>query len=91
MVKKNVASTRRRSRDEAEHYGREIAKKLGDEKSISFYTLACMKHDPSRLLRKAHEIVADGGARNPGAVFVKWLQNLDTQAELFEPGVVASG
>ena len=91
MVKKNVASTRKRSRDEAEHYAQEIAKKLGDEKSISFYTLACMKHDPSRLLRKAHEIVADGGARNPGAVFVKWLQNLDTQAELFEPGVVASG
>lgn len=87
--KNNVASAQGRSRDEAAYFAQKIAVKLQDEKSISFYTLACMKHDPSRLLRKAHEIIADGGARNPGAVFVQWLQGLDKSDETGERGVVA--
>ena len=34
----------------------------------------CSKYDPTHLLQKAAEIVADGGARNPGAVFVDWIK-----------------
>jgi hypothetical protein len=56
------------------HYAQLIAEKLGDQKSITFYKIACQKYDPEKLLKKAHAIVADGGADNPGAVFVTWLK-----------------
>ena len=55
-------------------YAKELAKILKDKKSLSFYKLACQKHDPLRLLQKAIEIISDGGARNPGAVFTDWLK-----------------
>jgi hypothetical protein len=77
MNKNNVRQQPVRSRDEAQYYAQNIAEKLRDTKSLSFYTQACLRHDPTRLLQKAHEIVADGAARNPGAVFVKWLQTLE--------------
>lgn len=62
--------------EKIEYYSKELAKKLHDEKSISFYKQACLRHDPDLLLRKAHEIVGDGAAKNPGAVFVSWIKTL---------------
>ena len=62
------------SEDEVAYYAQQIAEKLGDTKSISFYKQAVLRHNPHTLLQKAHEIVADGGAKNPGAVFVDWLK-----------------
>jgi hypothetical protein len=78
-MNKNVKEQREEIKTEGEkanYFAQEIARKLGDTKSISFYRQACLWHDPQRLLEKAHEIMADGGARNPGAVFVKWLNGL---------------
>lgn len=82
---KNVTGKREKDNtagEKADYYAQEIAKKLGDTKSISFYRQACLRHDPQRLLEKAHEIMADGGARNPGAVFVKWLKSLNAPEQL---------
>ena len=79
-VNNNVKGKRAKSENEdegkADYYAKVIAEKLGDNKSLSYYRAACMRHDPIRLLQKAQEIMADGGARNPGAVFVKWLKDL---------------
>lgn len=58
------------------HYAKLIAAKLGDQKSLTFYKIACQKYDPETLLQKAHAIMADGGAEKPGAVFVAWLKGL---------------
>ena len=63
-------------KDKVEYFAEQLADKLNDRKSLSFYRIACRKHDPHLLLRKAAEIVRDGGARKPGAVFVHWLQSL---------------
>lgn len=62
--------------DKINYYAEQLADKLNDRKSLSFYRVACRMHDPHRLLRKAAEIVKDGGARKPGAVFARWLQAL---------------
>jgi len=56
-----------------------LADKLNDQKSLSYYRIACRHHDPYQLLRKASEIVSDGGARKPGAVFTKWLGGFKKQ------------
>lgn len=64
--------------DEVNYYAEQLAVKLNDRKSLSFYRVVCRKYDPHRLLRKAAEIIGDGGARKPGAVFVHWLQTLQT-------------
>ena len=60
--------------EEVAYYAQQIAEKLGDTKSISFYKQGVLRHNPQTLLEKAHEIMADGGAKNPGAVFVDWLK-----------------
>lgn len=64
------------SREEMEYYANLLAKKLGDQKSVSYYRILCRKFKPEMLLEKAAAIVADGGARNPGAVFVQWIKTL---------------
>ena len=64
--------------DKINYYAEQLADKLNDRKSLSFYRVACRKHDPHLLLRKAAEIVRDGGARKPGAVFVHWIQTLQS-------------
>jgi hypothetical protein len=62
--------------DQVEYYAQLLADKLNDAKSLSFYRLVCARHNPTKLLQKAAEIVKDGGAKKPGAVFVHWLQTL---------------
>lgn len=69
-----------KSRAEVSYYAELIADKLGDRKSLAYYRKQCKKYDGSALLRKASEIVADGGARNPGAVFVKWIQQAEARS-----------
>jgi hypothetical protein len=65
----------KRTEEEISYYAEKLAEKLGDRKSLSFYKVMCGQYEPSRLLQKAAEIIADGGARNPGAVFVAWLKS----------------
>jgi hypothetical protein len=73
--KKNVKEKEdRESEERIAYYAGLIAEKLGDSKSISYYKLACRMHNPDRLYQRADEIVTDGGARNPAAVFVAWLK-----------------
>jgi hypothetical protein len=62
--------------DQVEYYAEQLADKLNDHKSLSYYRIVCARYNPDRLLRKAAEIIRDGGARKPGAVFVDWLQSL---------------
>lgn len=63
-------------KDQVEYYAQLLADKLDDRKSLSYYRLVCARYNPDTLLRKAAEIVGDGGARKPGAVFVDWLKTL---------------
>lgn len=63
-----------RSQEEIEYYAALLADKLEDSKSLSFYKAVCTQHNPTVLLQKAAEIIKDGGARNPAAVFVDWLK-----------------
>jgi hypothetical protein len=65
-----------KDKDKVEYYAKLLAEKLGDQKSLSFYRIVCARYNPNRLLKKAAEIVSDGGARKPGAVFVHWVQSL---------------
>lgn len=90
MNKNVVESTKEKSEksDKAEYYAGLLAEKLGDQKSISYYRSACRRHDPHKLLQKAHEIVADGKAKNPAAVFVQWLKK--EQSKQFEQLQLAS-
>jgi DNA-binding Lrp family transcriptional regulator len=64
-----------KDKDKVEYYAQLLANKLNDQKSLSFYRIACARHNPEKLLQKAAEIVKDGGARKPGAVFVAWLKS----------------
>lgn len=76
-INKNVVEkTKEKSEksDRAEYYADLLAEKLGDQKSIGYYRSVCHRFDPHMLLRKAHEIVTDGKAKNPAAVFVQWLK-----------------
>lgn len=59
----------------AEYYADLIAKMLGDQSSFSFYRAVCMRNDGAILLKKATEIVRDGGARKPAAVFTAWFKS----------------
>ena len=63
-------------KDQVEYYAKLLADKLNDQKSLSYYRLVCARYNPAMLLQKAAEIVGDGGARKPGAVFVDWLKTL---------------
>lgn len=60
--------------DKINYYAEQLADKLNDRKSLSFYRIVCRRHNPHVLLQKAAEIIKDGGARKPGAVFVAWLR-----------------
>jgi hypothetical protein len=73
-IYKNVSQKTKESRDRGEYYAQLLADKLGDQKSINFYRAICIRYDPHELLRKAHEIITDGKARNPAAIFVHWLR-----------------
>ena len=70
---KKENNVNKKDEKEIDYFANLLADKLNDQKSISFYKIACRKRDPHELLRKASEIVSDGGARNPAAVFTKWL------------------
>jgi DNA-binding transcriptional ArsR family regulator len=69
-IEKNVRDRNR----ELEYYAGLLADKLNDRKSITYYRAMCKRYPPQALIQKAQEIVADGGARNPAAVFVGWLK-----------------
>jgi hypothetical protein len=69
-----VQKGRSEQADRADYYAGLIADTLGDPASISFFKAACRRHDGAKLLQKATEIVKDGGARKPAAVFTAWLQ-----------------
>ncbi len=57
-----------------EYFADLLAGTLNDRASISYYRKACREHDPIMLLDKAKQIVGDGGARKPAAVFTAWLK-----------------
>lgn len=60
--------------DMVNYYADLLAEKLHDKKSVRFYRAACARHNVDKLLQKAAEIVKDGQAKKPAAVFVHWLQ-----------------
>ena len=70
----NVTKYNAKDTDEVAYYAGLIAEKLGDQKSLTYYKIACHRFNPQLLLEKAAEIMGDGGARNPGAVFADWLK-----------------
>src|SRR2546421_7456073 len=70
----NVIKQNKRDQDEVGYYANLLADKLRDQKSLTYYKIACQRFTPQTLLQKAAEIMADGGARNPGAVFADWLK-----------------
>jgi DNA-binding transcriptional ArsR family regulator len=76
ITRKNKKNVDCKNDDEAEvrYYAELLADTLRDEKSLSYYLAACRRHNPQRLLEKAKQIISDGGARNPAAVFVAWLK-----------------
>lgn len=63
-------------KEKAQYYANLIAEKLQDSRSLTFYKVACLRHDPQKLLEKAQEIAADKVAKKPGAVFVSWLKTI---------------
>jgi DNA-binding transcriptional ArsR family regulator len=58
----------------ADYFAELLAGALSDRKSMAYYRMVCRRHDGTRLLDKAKQIVADGGARKPAAVFAAWLK-----------------
>ncbi len=76
----NVTKYNAPDKDEKEYYAKLLADKLGDQKSLTYYKIACQRFNPQTLMQKAAEIIADGGARNPGAVFTEWLKKHSRQA-----------
>lgn len=80
-INKNVRKKNAEEKGDEEkitYYAEQLAIKLNDRQSLNFYRAICRKHDPHKLLRKAAEIIGDGGARKPGAVFVHWLRTMQT-------------
>jgi DNA-binding PadR family transcriptional regulator len=75
----NVTKKNKKDTNETEYFAGLIAEKLGDQKSLTYYKIACQRSDPHMLLQKASEIMADGGARNPGAVFADWVKTRTMQ------------
>src|SRR5947209_8399610 len=69
----NVATQNKIDQNELEYYAGLLADKFGDRKSLTYYKIACRRFNPQLLMQKAAEIMADGGARSPGAVFTDWL------------------
>src|SRR5256884_2679049 len=67
--------------EERDYYAGLLADKLGDHKSLTYYKMACRRFNPQLLLQKASAIMADGGARNPGAVFADWLKKKQTETK----------
>ena len=74
----NVTKQHKKDTNETDYFAGLIAEKLGDQKSLTYYKIACQRSDPHMLLQKAAEIMADGGARNPGAVFADWVKGRTT-------------
>lgn len=80
-IQNNVIYTRARAqnvfekndKEKLEYYGAVLAKELSDEKSLGFYIGACSVFNADKLIRKAKEIVKDGGAKKPAAVFTAWF------------------
>jgi hypothetical protein len=75
----NVTKQNAKDQDEVVYYAKLLADKLGDQKSLTYYKIACQRFNPQTLLQKAAEIIADGGAKNPGAVFTDWLKQYSRQ------------
>jgi hypothetical protein len=75
----NVTKKNKKDTNETDYFAGLIAEKLGDQKSLTYYKIACQRSDPHMLLQKASEIMADGGARNPGAVFADWVKTRTMQ------------
>src|SRR5437763_8861490 len=65
----NVTKHNKKDTNETEYYAGLLAEKLGDQKSLTYYKIACQRSDPHLLLQKASEIMADGGPENQVAVF----------------------
>jgi hypothetical protein len=76
----NVTKHNAIDQDEVGYYAKLLADKLGDQKSLTYYKIACQRFNPQTLMQKAAEIIADGGAKNPGAVFTDWLKQQSRQA-----------
>lgn len=74
-TKETIKNNVRENADKIDYYADLIAKELNDSKSTDLYKHACKLIDPQRLLRKAKEIMKDGGAMNPGAVFTAWYMD----------------
>jgi len=70
----NFKNVNKKSSKEIEYYAELVADILNDQKSISYYKAVCVRHDPLLLISKAKEIISDGQAKNPAAVFVAWLK-----------------
>jgi hypothetical protein len=70
----NVTKYNAKDTDEIGYYAKLLANKLNDHKSLTYYKIACQRFNPQKLIEKAAEIISDGGARNPGAVFADWLK-----------------
>jgi len=77
----NVTKYNAKDTDETAYYAGRLAEKLGDQKSLTYYKIACQRYDPHILMQKAAEIVADGGARNPGAIFAEWVKTRQSGLE----------
>ncbi len=71
----NVTKQNKKDKEEVDYYAGLLADKLGDHKSLTYYKIACQRFNPLLLLQKAAEIMVDGGAKNPGAVFADWLKS----------------
>jgi DNA-binding PadR family transcriptional regulator len=76
----NVRKQNETDQDEVGYYAKLLADRLGDHKSLTYYKIACQRLNPQLLMQKAAEIMADGGARNPGAVFTEWVKQHSRQA-----------
>src|SRR5438045_2726613 len=72
----NVKKQHKKDTNETAYYAGLLAEKLGDQKSLTYYKIVCQRIDPHKLMQKAAEIIADGGARNPGAVFAEWVKTI---------------
>src|SRR2546422_6398818 len=49
----NVAKQNKKDRDELDYYAGLLAAKLGDNKSLTYYKIACRKFNPQKLIEKA--------------------------------------
>src|SRR5256884_112325 len=77
----NVTKQNKKDTNETDYFAGLLAEKLGDQKSLTYYKIACQRSNPHLLLQKAAEIIADGGARNPGAVFAEWVKTTQSVLE----------